>query len=458
MDDVLRLVKRYAVRAPRYTSYPSTADFHAGVGSAELAAAIGRSNEDTLPAPVSLYVHLPYRRTLCFYCACNKIVTRDTQRAHRYLDLITVEAALLAPLLARDRSVTRIHLGGGTPTYYRPAELRGLLDTLGETFTLAPEEKTDRVIEIDPRTVTTEDIAALHELGFNRLSFGVQDLDPLVQKTVNQHLTPEALEMLVVAARGAGFHSLNFDLIYGLPQQTLERFDETLAWVIRLRPDCVALYSYTHLPDRFRAQKLLDSSALPLSTQRLILLVNAIAALTSAGYEYIGMDHFALPDDALSRSRRAGTLVRNFQGYVPGPDTDLLGLGAGTTSSLGGVYVQNTRTVSDWEAAISAGHPATARGYVLNADDLIRRDVIGSVMCRDEIPFAEFENRHGISFNDYFGTSLARLEQPQRDGLIRRTHNALEITPLGRLFLHAIAMAFDAHLRLRNKTAASNSS
>ncbi len=451
MDDVLRLVKRYAVRAPRYTSYPSTADFHAGVGSAELAAAIGRSNEDTLPAPISLYVHLPYRRSLCFYCACTKIVTRDTQRARRYLDLIAAEAALLAPLLAHDRNVMRIHLGGGTPTYYRPAELRELLDTLGETFTLMPEEQMDRVIEIDPRTVTAEDIMALHELGFNRLSFGVQDLDPCVQKAVNRCLTPEALEALVTAARGAGFHSLNFDLIYGLPQQTLERFDETLTRVIQLRPDCIALYSYTHLPNRFRAQKLLDSTALPLGAQRLILLVNAIVALTSAGYEYLGMDHFALPGDALARSRHAGTLMRNLQGYVPGPDTDLLGLGASATSSLGGIYAQNTPSVSDWEAAVSAGHPATARGYVLDADDLIRRDVIGSVMCRDEIPFAEFENRHGISFDNYFGTALARLDRLQHDELIRRTSHALEITPVGRLFLHAIAMVFDAHLTLRRQ-------
>lgn len=453
MEDLLQLAKRYDVRAPRYTSYPTAADFHPEVGSRELFDAIERSNNDPHPAPVSLYIHLPFCHSLCLYCACNRVITRNTQRAARYRKLIPDEARLLAPLLAGTRKVQQIHLGGGTPTYFSPAELHELLEALGEAFHLASPAHSDWSIEIDPRTVSVDDIHRLHEIGFTRLSFGVQDLDPKVQKAVNRLLAPKALEELVVAARSAGFDSLNFDLIYGLPHQNTERFERTLAQVIDFGPDRIALYGYAHLPTRFRAQRLLESEALPRGVARIALLVQAIGRFTEAGYEYIGMDHFARPDDGLSRSRRAGTLVRNFQGYTPGPQTDLLGLGASAISSLSGAYVQSARSVRDWEAAIhDARHPAD-RGYVLSTDDRIRRDVIGAIMCRDTVPFAEFENRHAIRFRHYFGEALKRLEPLERDGLVSCHDDRLDIPPRGRLFLRAIAMAFDAHLNAPTQAA-----
>jgi len=446
MEDLLALTERYNVRAPRYTSYPTAADFHDGVGLRELAAAIGRSNGDALPAPLGLYLHLPFCHSLCFYCACNRVITRNTDRATHYRELIPDEAAMLAPYLTDDREVSRIHLGGGTPTYFDPAALNELLDALRKVFHFAPPQRSDWSIEIDPRTVSAQDIEALHRIGFTRLSFGVQDLDSTVQQAINRVLPAEALAERVSAARGAGFDSLNFDLIYGLPHQNRERFARTLDHVVALGPDRIALYGYAHLPERFRAQRLLESDALPRGADRMALLVQAIERLTAAGYEYIGMDHFARPTDALARSRSEGTLVRNFQGYVPGPDTDLLGLGASAISSIGDAYIQNTRGTRAWEKAIAAGRHPAERGYVLTLDDRIRRDVISAVMCRDTVTFTEFENRYEIDFVEYFRPALNRLEPLERDGLVQRSDDQLDITPRGRLVLRAIAMVFDAHL------------
>ncbi|MGA7965132.1 MAG: oxygen-independent coproporphyrinogen III oxidase [Gammaproteobacteria bacterium] len=446
MDDLLRLAERYSVRAPRYTSYPTAADFHNGIGFRDLAQAIERSNTDPQPAPLSLYLHLPFCHSLCFYCACNRVITRNTQRASEYRKLIPAEAQLLAPLIADNREVEQIHLGGGTPTYFRPQELREMLEALGSVLRFAPPSRSNWSIEIDPRTVSPDDIFSLHEIGFSRLSFGVQDLDPEVQQAINRQHAPEALESLVAATRSVGFDSLNFDLIYGLPHQNAERFERTLTHVIDLDPDRIALYGYAHLPTRFRAQRLLETEALPRGAARIALLVQAIERLTEAGYEYIGMDHFARPGDGLSRSRQAQTLVRNFQGYMPGPHGDLLGLGASAIGSLGGAYIQNTHTARDWQTAVQAGRHPAERGYILNRDDRIRRDVIGAIMCRDSVPFPEFESRHAIRFTHYFGDALRRLEPLERDGLVRCGNDRLDILPRGRLFLRAIAMLFDAHL------------
>ena len=447
MNDILQLTERYDVRAPRYTSYPTAADFHGGIGISDLAAAIERSNGDAVPAPLSLYLHLPFCHSLCYYCACNRVITRNTERADRYLELIGKEAHLLAPYLTGDREVTQIHLGGGTPTYFGPDDLGSMLDSLRGVFRFAPPARSDWSIEIDPRTVSPEDIRSLRELGFNRLSFGVQDLDPTVQDAINRRLAPEVLQALVSAAREAGFGSLNFDLIYGLPHQDGDRFGRTLDRVIDLGPDRIALYGYAHLPERFRAQRLLESGALPRGAERMGLLVQSIERLTGAGYEYIGMDHFAKPGDALARSRHDGTLIRNFQGYMPGPETDLLSLGASAISSIGDAYIQNTRNTRDWENAVSAGRHPAERGYVLSPDDRIRREVIMAIMCRDTLVFSEFENRYEIDFADYFHAELKQLEPLERDDLLVRHGDRLDITPRGRLVLRAIAMVFDAHLK-----------
>ena len=454
MENLLTLAERYDVAAPRYTSYPTAASFSRGVGPTQLAAAIERTNEDAVPGPVELYIHIPFCHSLCYYCACNRTVTRNSARVRRYMDQLVREGEGLAPLLASGREVSKIHLGGGTPTYLPPAALGKLMQGLERTFPFAPASRLEGAVEVDPRTVTADDIGALRALGFTRLSFGVQDMDPQVQAAINRVQPFEMVADLTAAVRREGFRSLNFDLIYGLPHQTMERFDRTLDQVLELAPDRIALYGYAHLPERFRAQRLLRSQALPSGRTRLAILVHAIQRLSTAGYEYIGMDHFARPDDALAQGRRAQTLIRDFQGYEPGPHTDLIGLGVSAISSLGGMYAQNRKGLREWEAAVDAATITTERGYVLDPDDRLRRDVIEAIMCRDRVPFAEFEDRHDIDFRSYFADALPRLDALEADGLVRCADRELQITPRGRLFLRAIAMCFDAYLRRQTQPGA----
>lgn len=447
MENILELAKRYDVRAPRYTSYPTAADFHADIPPIEREEAISRTNLDPVPAPAALYLHLPFCHTLCFYCACNKVITRNAEKTSRYLDLIAREAAQVAPFLDPDRRVTHVHLGGGSPTYYSPEQLGALMTSLSKAFRMAPPEEADWSIEVDPRTVSPANIRELVEMGFRRLSFGVQDLDPRVQQAINRFIEPDMLRSLVNAARGAGVESINFDLIYGLPHQDQARFAHTLEQVIDMGPDRIALYGYAHLPNRFHAQRLLEGDALPTGMARLGLLHGAIDKFCEAGYEYIGMDHFARPEDALARSRKEGTMVRNFQGYMHGPDTDLIGLGASAISSLGGTYCQNIKSIRQWGLAVEAGQTTTERGYRLTPEDILRRDVIGAVMCKDVVPFEDFFKNSDETFGEHFHDALAQLEPLAQDGLIRLFDDRLEVTRLGRLFLRAIAMVFDEHLQ-----------
>lgn len=447
MKDILELAQRYDVRAPRYTSYPTAADFHSNISITEREEAIARTNNDPVPAPAALYLHLPFCHSLCYYCACNKVITHDAAKTQKYLDLIAREGAQIAPYLAPDRQVTHIHLGGGSPTYYSTAQLASLMRALGESFRLAPPAQADWSIEIDPRTVSPESIGELREIGFRRLSFGVQDLDPRVQVAINRVTEPELLQSLVAAARDAEFDSINFDLIYGLPHQNQERFAHTLEQVIDIGPDRIAMYGYAHLPHRFHAQRLLEGDALPSGMEKLALLHNAINTFTSAGYEYIGMDHFSRPEDALARSRHERTMVRNFQGYMPGPDTDLIGLGASAISSLGGTYCQNIKSVRQWGEAIEAGRSTTERGYRLSEEDQLRREIISAVMCQDEVEFAPFFKSSDEGFREHFGDALEALEPLCGDGLLKLHEDHLEITERGRLFLRAIAMVFDQHLQ-----------
>lgn len=446
MDELLELVMRYDVRAPRYTSYPTAAHFHAGVGSHEFATAIRSTNLDAVPAPLALYVHLPYCRSLCYYCACTKIVTRNPDKVRRYQRRIVQEAALIAPLVAADRRVRHLHLGGGTPSYALTGEIAELVTGLSEHFEFVPPDEREWAIEIDPRTVAPDDLGALRAVGFNRLSFGIQDFDPDVQAAINRVQPVEAIGELVAAARYYAFDSLNFDLVYGLPRQSEAGFARTLDRVLEFNPDRVALYGYAHLPERFRAQRLIREEDLPLGMDKLGLLASAIRRLGAAGYSHIGMDHFARPGDALAKARNKGRLIRNFQGYAPGPSPDLIGLGVSAISSLGGLYAQNTKSVSAWESAIDAGRLPTDKGFELSTNDLLRRDVIEAVMCRDEVHYDEFEARYGIDFREHFHDALGGLDQAERDDLVRRSDSSLGITPLGRLFLRAIAMVFDGHL------------
>ncbi len=453
MKNILELAKHYDVRAPRYTSYPTAADFHEGISPTEREDAISRTNNDPVPAPAALYLHLPFCHSLCFYCGCNKVITRNAEKTSTYLDQIAQEAAKVAPFLAPDRWVTHVHLGGGSPTYYTPKQLGALMASLGNAFRMAPPEEADWSIEVDPRTVSPTNIQELRDLGFRRLSFGVQDLDPQVQQAINRFTDTDTLWSLVTAAKDARFDSINFDLIYGLPYQDQERFARTLQQVIEMNPDRIAMYGYAHLPDRFRAQRLLEGNALPTGMAKLGLLHGAIDTLCDAGYEYIGMDHFARPEDALARSRAAGTMVRNFQGYMPGPDTDLIGLGASAISSLGGMYCQNIKSVRDWGRVVDAGQTTTERGYRLSQEDMLRREVINAVMCKDTVHFDAFFRNCDTCFKEHFEHALEQLEPLAGDGLLRLYDDRFEITQLGRLFLRAIAMVFDEHLQKACPTA-----
>lgn len=446
MTELLTLAERYDVHAPRYTSYPPASLFHTGIGGREYARAIRETNADAVPAPVGLYLHLPFCRALCYYCACTKIVTQNVEKVRDYHATLAREAALVAPLLAADREVRELHLGGGTPSYLPPAEMSELLDLLRETFCFAEPARSNWAIELDPRTASVADLARWRGLGFNRLSLGIQDFDARVQAAINRVQPYELVAELMAAARSHSFDSVNFDLIYGLPWQNRRSFAGTLDQVVALAPDRIALYAYAHLPQRFRAQRLFAAASLPSGPLRLQLLVDAIERLSDAGYEYIGMDHFARPGDALARARASGTLTRNFQGYTAGSGTDLMGLGISAISSLGGVYAQNTKSLRDWGALVAAGKLPTERGYRLDPEDLLRREVIQAVMCRERIDYEHFSVKYDIDFRKHFARELAGLAGAETDGLIRRGDAGLEITPLGRLFLRAIAMAFDAHL------------
>ncbi|MGN8160562.1 oxygen-independent coproporphyrinogen III oxidase [Salinisphaera sp. SWV1] len=447
MDDLMALAQRYDVAAPRYTSYPTAVSFQPDVTPEALVAAIQRSNEAKAPASVELYIHLPFCHSLCYYCACNRIITRNADKVRRYMDGLVNEAAQLASHLGRNRAVRKIHLGGGTPTYLPPAALAELMERLAEVFAFAPINHREAAIEVDPRSVSANDMGALKAAGFTRLSFGVQDLDPKVQSAINRVQPYARLQELVGAVRREGFSSLNFDLIYGLPHQSVERFGQTLEQVLELAPDRIALYGYAHMPERFRAQRLLNGHNLPSGHMRLQILMRAIERLTAAGYIYIGMDHFARTGDALAVGRREQTLIRNFQGYEPGPHTDLIGLGMSAISALGDIYTQNHKLLPQWGAAADERRLTVERGYVLSRDDRVRRDVIEVIMCRDRLNFSEVEQRHAIDFEAYFAGALARLRELEADGLVQRDTHALHITPRGRLFLRAIAMCFDAYLK-----------
>ena len=445
------LLQRYDRPGPRYTSYPAAPRFHEGFGDAELREHIARSNEDPMPHRLSLYVHIPFCESPCFYCGCNRIITRDHRKGAKYLESLNQEIERVGPLFDRDREVIQLHLGGGTPNFMTPAQLGALLESLGRHFTFSTAADRDFSIELDPRHVTPEEIGALARLGFNRASLGVQDFDPQVQEAVNRIQGVEMTLDLIRACRTHGLRSVNVDLIYGLPKQTVEGFGRTLDTVLEARPDRLAIYGYAHLPEVFRAQTQLKAEDLPSAATRLALLRLAIGKLTAAGYEHIGMDHFALPTDELARARRGGSLHRNFMGYTTHADTDLVGLGVSAISHIGASFSQNPRDLDTWEARL-AHQPDVLpvwRGLSLDADDQLRADVIGQIMCLGEVDIREVEQVHGIEFASHFEASLERLAPMAADGLVEIDRQRLRATARGQLLLRHIAMAFDAYLHER---------
>ena len=440
------LLRRYDRPGPRYTSYPTAPQFHAGFDAEAFAQAARLSNQDPIPRPLSLYVHVPFCFSPCFYCGCNRIITRDVSRAGGYLSRLVREAAMLGPLFDRDREVIQLHLGGGTPNFMAPGQIGELLESLDTHFRFSRSPERDFSIEIDPRCIHAGDIEALAFMGFNRASLGVQDFDPVVQAAVNRIQTVEETQAVIDACRRHGVRSVNVDLIYGLPLQTREGFGRTLDTVIAARPDRLAIYSYAHMPQLFKPQKQLDERLLPDPETKLGLLQLAIEKLSAAGYRYIGMDHFALPGDELSVAQERGGLHRNFMGYTTHADSDLVGLGVSAISHVGDTYSQNPRDLPGWEMAIDNGRLPTWRGMALDADDVMRADLIQQLMCQGEIDIAALEERHDVDFDIYFAADLERLAPLLADGLVELPPGRIRATSRGRLLLRIIAACFDRYL------------
>ncbi len=445
------LVEKYDRPGPRYTSYPTAPQFHTAFAEDNYRQAATQSNQQPEAKALSIYIHIPFCKSLCYYCACNKIITQKTSRAVEYLEYLKKEIHLQASLFDKKRPVTQLHLGGGTPTYLTQEQLTDLMDTLHSAFNLDMSEQRQFSLEIDPRTITPEQIQQLRDLGFNRISFGVQDFDPDVQKAVNRIQSDEQVEVLMTAARKAEFRSISVDLIYGLPLQTVDSFNTTLDKIIALRPDRIAAYSYAHLPKLVRAQRLIRPEDMPPPERKLELLELTIRRLCSAGYVYIGMDHFALPEDELAQARINDTLQRNFQGYSTHADCDLIGLGVSSIGKVGDTYSQNVKELSQYYAYLNKGELPLQRGYQLNADDRLRRDVISALMCHNRIDIAQIEAQHGIQFNQYFADALQQLQEQVEDGLVSISDDAIVLLPKGNLMMRSVAMAFDAYLGAKQR-------
>lgn len=443
-DDLLR---QYDVSGPRYTSYPTADRFVEAFVAADYAQALTqrRSGPAALALPLSLYVHIPFCEALCYYCACNKIITKHHDKAQEYLRYLTREVELHTALIGTGQSVSQLHLGGGSPTFLTDAELLSLMTMLKRSFNFVPGGEYS--IEIDPRTIDEKRLDTLAALGFNRLSFGVQDFDPAVQKAVHRVQPAERVFSLVAAARTRGFESINIDLIYGLPQQTPESFDRTLEQVVDLKPDRIALYAYAHLPERFKPQRRINAIELPSGGAKISMLSHSLSAFLGAGYVYVGMDHFALPNDALAVAKRQGRLHRNFQGYSTQPDCDLIALGVSSIGRIGATYSQNAKTLEDYYDALDQGNFPVVRGLALTRDDLVRRAVIMAIMCQGNVVFESIELGYLLEFRSYFAKEMEAIEALIDQGMVTMDDSGLQVTDRGWFFVRAVAMVFDRNLQ-----------
>ena len=440
------LIVRYGGRGPRYTSYPTALQFTDALTEADYRRKAQESNASGLP--LSLYIHIPFCHSLCYYCGCNKIVTRNEQRVARYMEMLYKEIQMQSELFDKSRKVEQLHFGGGTPTYLDKEQLGALMDHLRASFNFDDSDEREFSIEVDPRTVDAERIQELWYLGFNRLSLGVQDFNEDVQKAVNRMQSPQEVEALMSAARDAGFGSISFDLIYGLPHQTVESFDATLDIALAMKPDRLAVYNYAHLPQRFKGQRMINADDIPLPATKLDLLHHTIDKLCGVGYIYIGMDHFALPGDELVQARENGTLQRNFQGYSTHRQCDLIALGVSGIGGISNMFAQNSVSTIEYENMIEGGHLPIIKGLLVDDDDLIRAAVIQDLMCFDSLSYDDFSEKHGVDFRDYFAVEIEKLEVLEKDGLIKLSDAGINITPSGRLLLRNIAMTFDRYIDL----------
>ncbi|MCY1393476.1 Oxygen-independent coproporphyrinogen III oxidase [compost metagenome] len=443
------LIRRYDTPGPRYTSYPTAVQFNDKVTSFDLLHALRESRKAR--RPLSLYVHVPFCANICYYCACNKVITKDRGRALPYLERLEREVELIACHLDPQQKVEQLHFGGGTPTFLSHDELRRLMTHLRKHFNLLDDDSGDYGIEIDPREADWSTMGLLRDLGFNRVSLGVQDLDPAVQRAVNRMQSLEETRAIVEAARTLQYRSLNIDLIYGLPKQTPDSFARTVDEVIALQPDRLSVFNYAHLPERFLPQRRIRSEDLPSPGQKLEMLQRSIEQLSAAGYRYIGMDHFALPDDELAIAQEDGRLQRNFQGYTTHGHCDLIGLGVSAISQIGDLYCQNTVQLNDYQSALEQNLLATSRGLICEEDDRIRRAVIQQLICEFELDFSTIESRFNIEFRGYFDEIWPQLQQMHRDRLIDLSDERIDVLPTGRLLVRSLCMLFDSYLAEQNQ-------
>jgi oxygen-independent coproporphyrinogen III oxidase len=441
------LLTQFDVPGPRYTSYPTADRFVEAFSQVDLKQALEFRTQGMGPTnkPLSLYVHIPFCESLCYYCACHKIITKHPERAAPYLQCLKREIELYTDAMGLGQSVSQLHLGGGTPTFLSDAELGELMAMIKESFHLTAGGEYS--VEVDPRTVNPERLAFLHTLGFNRLSFGVQDFDLAVQKAVNRIQPAEQVFDLVRSARQLGFDSINIDLIYGLPQQTPTSFERTMKQVKDLRPDRIALYAYAHLPERFKPQRRILVAQLPAAVGKIAMLSKSMETLLNAGYVYVGMDHFALPDDALAVAKRQGRLHRNFQGYSTQADCDLIGLGVSAIGRMGATYSQNAKTMDLYVDMLEQGSLPVIKGLTLSRDDMIRRAWIMTIMCQGNVQFESFNESWLIDSKKYFAPELSQLENFQTQGLVDLSASSLQVTPLGWFFVRGVAMVFDKYLQ-----------
>ncbi len=439
-------IRKYDVAGPRYTSYPTADRFVEAYGESDFRHWLGKRNIGGINQPLSVYVHLPFCDTLCYYCGCNKVVTRDHGRSAKYIKYVGREMAAVGALLGEDRRICQLHWGGGTPTFLSRDEMAELMQLIDAQF--VREQQAEYSIEVDPRRVEKGRMKFLAELGFNRVSVGVQDFDPVVQKAVHRIQSEDETRRVIDEARANGFHSVNLDLIYGLPRQTLDSFNITLDRVLQIAPERIALYSYAHLPRIFKPQRRIVEGELPTPEAKLQILTLAIGRLTRAGYLYIGMDHFARPDDELAVAQSQGRLQRNFQGYSTYPESDMLGFGVSAIGRVGPTYYQNLKTLEEYYDTIDAGRLPVWRGLELTQDDLVRRAVIQGLICNFRLSTESIEIAYLIDFKRYFAAELEDLKRLAADGLVELKPDWIVVTPRGRLVVRAVCMVFDRYLRV----------
>lgn len=441
------LIRQFDVSGPRYTSYPTADRFVEAFGEDDYVLALQqrRIGSNAKAMPLSLYVHVPFCESLCYYCACNKIITKHPERAEAYLSYLNREIDLHTEHCGVNQHVSQLHIGGGTPTFLSDDGLTELMDMIRRSFVLVPGGEYS--IEVDPRTVNNDRLTFLYQLGFNRLSFGVQDFDPQVQEAVHRVQPAEQVFDLVREARRIGFQSVNVDLIYGLPRQTPESFERTLAQISELRPDRIALYAYAHLPERFKPQRRIIAAELPTASAKVSMLARSLQVFEDVGYVYVGMDHFALPDDSLAVAKRQGRLHRNFQGYSTQPDCDLIGLGVSSIGKVGATYSQNAKTLDEYYDSINRGRLPIVRGLALSRDDLLRRAVITALMCQGEVLYESVEQAWLIDFHRYFAPEMNQLRPMAEQGLIKLRDDGIEVTAMGWHFVRGVAMVFDRYLQ-----------